>query len=142
MVQAEQVDLLLRGCLTLTMNAEREVFRRGYVAVRDGLIAAVGDEKDCDYSAKETIDARDKVILPGFVNVHSHLLGGYVRGLGGEQFVTVGAALSDRLSTRLRGVMDEESCYYGARLALMEMQKSGVTTTCDSQPGLRGLESN
>ena len=36
--------------------------------------------------------------------------------------------------------MDEEDAYAAARLAILEMQLSGVTSTTDSQPALRGLE--
>ncbi|MGE3277394.1 MAG: amidohydrolase family protein [Vicinamibacterales bacterium] len=41
----------------------------GAVAVRDGRIAAVGD---VDGTAARTIDARGRVLAPGFIDMHSH----------------------------------------------------------------------
>ncbi|GIW07159.1 MAG: amidohydrolase [Dehalococcoidia bacterium] len=136
----EHVDLLVRGGLTITVDPERRVFRRGYLAVKDGRIVAVGRDADCDLTADETIDASERVVLPGFISAHSHLIGGYVRGVGADRFVNVGGSAAAMISTRLRQAMDEAACYAGARLAILEMQKSGVTTFADSQPALAGKE--
>jgi N-acyl-D-aspartate/D-glutamate deacylase len=43
--------------------------RRGDLGIRDGRIAAVGQVGE---SARETIDARGKLVAPGFVDVHTH----------------------------------------------------------------------
>lgn len=48
--------------------------RRGSIAVRDGRIAAVGedvDRADAGPGARE-IDARGQVVAPGFIDVHTH----------------------------------------------------------------------
>jgi 5-methylthioadenosine/S-adenosylhomocysteine deaminase len=142
MVDAQSMDLLIRGGLSVTMNPDRQVWRRGYIAVRDGTIVAVGDDATCHYAARETVDAADRVVLPGFVNAHTHLIGSFSRGMGGERFVNVAPAAGDRLATRVRENMDEETCYHAAKLALLDLQKSGVTTTAESQPGMAGLERN
>src|SRR5262249_25887848 len=46
----------------------------------------------------------------------------------------------DPLSKPIREAVDEEAAYHGTRLALLELQLSGVTTTTDSQPVYRGME--
>ncbi|HYA35615.1 MAG TPA: amidohydrolase family protein [Candidatus Binataceae bacterium] len=43
--------------------------RAGDVAIKDGAIAAVGDVTG---SARETIDAKGRVVAPGFVDIHTH----------------------------------------------------------------------
>ncbi|TMA35038.1 MAG: D-aminoacylase [Deltaproteobacteria bacterium] len=43
--------------------------RRGDLGIRGGRIAAVGEVSE---GARETIDARGKVVAPGFVDVHTH----------------------------------------------------------------------
>jgi 5-methylthioadenosine/S-adenosylhomocysteine deaminase len=135
------VDLLLRGGLVITVNPRRDVFRRGYVAVRDGVIEDVGDDGRCPYTAPVVVDTTDRVVLPGFVNAHDHLVGVYLRGLGRDQFINVLAgAPEDRLTRPIREAVDEEAAYHGARLALLELQKSGVTTVADSQPAYAGME--
>jgi imidazolonepropionase len=48
----------------------------GAVAVADGKVVAVGPTNDlrADYTAHETLDASGKVICPGFVDPHTHLV--------------------------------------------------------------------
>jgi 5-methylthioadenosine/S-adenosylhomocysteine deaminase len=139
--EGNAVDLLLSGGLVVTVNAEREMFHDGFVAVRNGVIVAVGSARDCTWTSARTIDTGDRVILPGFVNAHDHLVGVYVRGLGRDRFINVGAGSpEDPLSKPIRESVDEEAAYHGTRLALLELQKSGVTTTTDSQPVYRGME--
>jgi N-acyl-D-amino-acid deacylase len=43
---------------------------RGNIGIKDGVIAAVTREK---ISATEVIDATDRIVSPGFVDIHSHL---------------------------------------------------------------------
>src|SRR5258706_14124459 len=43
--------------------------RRGDLGIRDGRIAAIGQ---VDEPARTTIDARGKIVSPGFVDVHTH----------------------------------------------------------------------
>lgn len=142
MTNGQPVDLLIRGGLTLTIDAQRRVFPSGYVAVSDGMIVEVGDDADCHLASKETVDASRFVVMPGFVNAHDHLIAGFTRGLGGAGAVNVGGSYRDFASGRIREAMDGEACYLGARLSLLELQKSGVTTTTDSQSALAGKEDN
>ena len=135
------VDLLLRGGTVVTMNASREVLTDGYVAVHAGKVIDIGKRNACTYTSANTIDTTDRVVMPGFVNAHDHLVGVYVRGLGRDRFIdTSEGSAQEPLSKPIREAVDEEAAYHGARLALIELQKSGVTTTTDSQPVYRGME--
>jgi imidazolonepropionase len=83
-----QVDLLVRRAAQLVTCAspdgpkrgealaEVELIRDGAAAISDGEIVAVGPtgELQADYTARETLDASGKVVCPGFVDPHTHLV--------------------------------------------------------------------
>lgn len=49
------------------------VIQRGYVAFKDGKIAAVGPMEELTAVAEDTLDAQGGHILPGFIDAHCHL---------------------------------------------------------------------
>jgi 5-methylthioadenosine/S-adenosylhomocysteine deaminase len=71
-----RVDLLLGGGWLLTVDEGRRIFRRGAVAVRDGVIVDVGPDRELRgrYVADVSIDTGDMVMMPGLINGHRHLL--------------------------------------------------------------------
>ena len=121
-----------------TLEPDTPVIDRGWIAVRDGRIVRIGAGEAPP--ARTTVDCTGDHIIAGLVNTHAHLLGSFVRGMGGDRATAVGAT-SDRPTVAIRLAMREADAYAAARLALLEMQLSGVTTTADSQPALYGLES-
>jgi N-acyl-D-aspartate/D-glutamate deacylase len=64
---AQEFDLVVRGG-TIADGSGGEVFE-GDVAVKDGRIAAVGKGLG---AGREEIDARGRLVTPGFVDVHTH----------------------------------------------------------------------
>ncbi len=65
----EHYDLLIRGGTLVDGTGAPP--RRGDLAVRDGLIAALGDVS-ASADADRTLDATDRVVAPGFVDIHTH----------------------------------------------------------------------
>ncbi|MGN0374508.1 MAG: dihydropyrimidinase [Butyrivibrio sp.] len=61
------MDLLIKGGTVVTA---RESFVAD-IAVKDGKIAAIG--KDLPYEAEKTVDAAGKLVLPGALDVHTHM---------------------------------------------------------------------
>jgi imidazolonepropionase len=52
------------------------IIQNGAVLVRDGKIEAVGDthELRASFPGEEALDASGRVVMPGFVDPHTHLL--------------------------------------------------------------------
>ncbi len=115
----------------LTVDAERRIISDGAVLVDDGRIAAVGKTADfADVVARETIDASEMVVTPGFCNAHAHVSYAHAtRGifpdeLGEDYLPSVFA---------LQGAMTAEEERLTSLLAITEMLKGG--TTCFLDPG-------
>jgi 5-methylthioadenosine/S-adenosylhomocysteine deaminase len=128
MQEHTQVDLLIRNGYVITMDQDRNVFTKGYVAIQDGKITAVGKDEDCAYTAREEIDANGFVVMPGLVNSHTHLVQSSIKGMAeGTDFV-------ERVYGYyfpMTGRCDEQRSYDAARMTLLELVKGGVTTTAD-----------
>ncbi|MGH9802321.1 MAG: amidohydrolase family protein, partial [Blastocatellia bacterium] len=70
------IDLLITGGAIVTMDGQQRVIDNGFVAIRDERIVAVGDVAELkakNFVARQTINARGKVVLPGLVNAHTHI---------------------------------------------------------------------
>ena len=61
---------------------------RADVAVKDGRIAAIGRLSGA--TATRTIDARERVLAPGFIDVHTHIEGGVEKNPRGDNFLLDG----------------------------------------------------
>ena len=80
----ESVDLLVTNASELlTLKGPRKartrgqmrklsIIKNGSVAVRDGMVVAVG--RNLRYKAETTIDATGKLVMPGFVDPHTHVV--------------------------------------------------------------------
>lgn len=112
----------------------------GRITVQSGTITSVAPATGPPPPAHEVRHLSGRVILPGFVNTHAHLLGALIRGLGGDRFLQGGHPLGRHIASAIRESLDEEAAYVATRLAVTELLRSGVTTTTDSQTANRGLE--
>jgi len=67
LVNAEQYDIVITG--GRVMDPETGFDSVSNVGVKDGRIAVITNES---ISGKETIDAKDLVVAPGFIDLHAH----------------------------------------------------------------------
>ncbi|MEM3142899.1 MAG: hypothetical protein QW656_06760, partial [Zestosphaera sp.] len=70
----EEADIILYGRYVATLDRASRVISRGAVVVRDGVIVDVGVEEDIRgrYEAKEVIERRNHIVIPGLVDCHTH----------------------------------------------------------------------
>jgi 5-methylthioadenosine/S-adenosylhomocysteine deaminase len=97
--------------------------RHGAVAIEDGRIAAVGTQVDLGRG----IEYPDAVILPGFVNAHSHLEYAVYAGFGDGQPFAPWILIHVERKARI-GLEEMEAI---ARLGAAECLASGITTVGD-----------
>ena len=105
---------------------EGAVLHNACVAVRDGKITAVGPRPQEAFDRE--IDCAGKVLMPGFVNAHTHLPMTLMRGYGG------GCDLHTWLNQYIfpaEARLDDRAVAAGTALGLAEMIACGVTCVAD-----------
>jgi len=73
-------DILIKDGFIATMDRDRTVYKSGDLYIDDGKIVSIGKDVEAPRNPEYTMDARNKVVMPGFVNVHTHLQQ-YFRGV-------------------------------------------------------------
>ena len=70
----KNIDLIVTGDLILTMDANRRVIHKGAIAVAKGVIVGMGEALSIkeQYKASVELDVGTDLILPGFINGHTH----------------------------------------------------------------------
>ena len=123
-------DTIVTGIM-VTMDGSRSILEDGAVAVKGDTILAVGPRAEIEskYNARQTIDARGKLVLPGFVNGHTHVPMTLLRGLHDD--VTLNDWLYKYIFPAEAKNVNEEFVRWGTRLAAAEQIRSGVTTFAD-----------
>ena len=114
----------------VTVDPERRIFTRGSIAIENNRIVFVGKARDCppSFTPDESIDGRDMLVLPGFIDTHVHNMQQLGRGLADE------CDLPKQLLQRLYGyeaVLTSEDAYFAAKLCQMELIKAGTTYFLD-----------
>lgn len=127
------MDLIIAGGDVVTMNQDRQVLLGGAVAVRDGLIAAVGSTTGLRAAHPDAvvIDASDCVVTPGMINAHQHLTGDPLVRSCIPDLLAPGVSIfewSVPIHAHHSGDDDEVS----AMLSALECAQNGVTTVVEA----------
>ena len=116
------VDVLIKDCLITTINSG--VINHGFIAINDDRILDFGRIENCRYHGETVIEAKGMVAIPGLINLHTHspmtLLRGVVEDLPLDKWLR-------EVVWPIEANLKPEDVYWGAKLACIEMLKSGVT---------------
>ena len=121
------MNVLIHNGTILTLK-NRKIIYQGAVAVEDKIIVDVGKTTELKRKYRrgyEKIDAKGKVIIPGFVNTHQHaamsLLRGYADDLPLKEWL-------EKWIWPIEKLMTPHDIYIGALLTAIESIMSGITT--------------
>ena len=111
--------------------ADEEVLENAALVVKDGRIAAIGARDDIElaWHASTIIDLPDHLLLPGLVNAHTHSPMTLLRGVGND--LPLHEWLFELIFPLEAKWVSPEFVADGARLALAEMIRSGITCFAD-----------
>ncbi len=126
--------LLIGNGKVITRDNTRPIIENGCVAVDGNKIVAVGltQELKGKYNAARFIDAKGKLIMPGFINTHMHYYSTFARGMANDSPPAMSFVdILKGLWWRLDKVLTLEDVYYSAIMPMIDQIKNGVTTAFD-----------
>ena len=115
--------------LLLLRDSEGYKTEKKDLYIKDGRIAAVGElpEKQ-DASGYETVDASDRLVMPGLINMHTHAYMTVMRNYADD--VDFGEWLFNRVMP-VEDRLPQEAAYWTTMLGLIEMIRTGTTCFVD-----------
>jgi len=130
-------SLLIENGTVLTLGKTSRVLRGHSVLIENGLVAKVAPKKGIKNFRGKRIDAMGKVVLPGFINAHTHFYSSFARGLTKAKPSAGFNQVLKNLWWRLDSALITEDCYYSALIALLGSIRHGTTTLIDhhASPG-------
>lgn len=117
---------LIKNVHVLTMDDQMTEYKNGFVLIEDEAITEIGEWQMQELTADEVVDGQGGLLLPGFINTHTHT--------GMIPFRSLGDDVPDRLRRflfPLEEYMTEELVTASSAYAISEMLLSGVTGFCD-----------
>ena len=121
------MNVLIHNGTILTLKNQKIIYQ-GAVAVEDKIIVDVGKTTELKRKYRrgyEKINAKGKVIIPGFINTHQHaamsLLRGYADDLPLQEWL-------EKWIWPIEKLMTPHDIYIGALLTAIESIMSGITT--------------
>lgn len=122
--------ILIENCAVLSFGDSVSVLQDGAVAIKEDRIVYAGPREDVPAGFKpgRVIEGKDHLVLPGFVNCHTHaamtLLRSYADDLPLMEWL-------EKKIWPLEAKLTPDDIYWGTLLCCLEMIKSGTTTFGD-----------
>jgi putative selenium metabolism protein SsnA len=124
-------SLLIENGTVLALGKTSRVLRGHSVLIKNGLVTRVAPKKAIKNFRGKRIDATGKVVLPGFINAHTHFYSSFARGLTKARPSMDFNQVLKNLWWRLDSALTTEDCYYSALIALLGSIRHGTTTLID-----------
>lgn len=121
-------DILITNCSVL--SSDFNILDDVSIAINDTNIVEMGKGENlrAKYEPKEVISGRNKLVMPGLVDAHTHSCQQLLRGRTMDEYPMIWA----RILVPFESSLNEEDVYYSAKLSCLEMIRSGTTAFADS----------
>lgn len=123
------MGIVLKNILAILPDEDKDKVKETSIYIEGDRIAAIG-EKPEGFTEDKVIDGRDKLVIPGLINCHTHSYMAFMRNVADDlSFMDWLFGTIDPIEQQ----MADEDAYWGACLAIIEMMKSGTTCFNDMQ---------
>ncbi|NMB34689.1 MAG: amidohydrolase [Firmicutes bacterium] len=121
--------ILLQADYILTWDGELKLITQGEIVIEDSLITYLGSRQERPAeNFGRVLKIRDSLVIPGFVNTHTHAAMALFRGYADD--LSLQEWLQDKIWPA-EAKLSSEDIYWGTLLAIAEMLKGGTTCFAD-----------
>ncbi len=127
------MDALITNGLIFPNDSDGSLLLSNAIAVRENNILEVGLQSHLKkkYPDARELDAAGKLIMPGWINTHTHFYSAFGRGIHLESAPANFPDVLKNLWWRLDRALDVEGIYYSALTGAISAVKHGVTSVVD-----------
>ena len=123
------MGILIKDAMVVLPEGEEDKIAKHSIYIEDDKITGIDSEPQ-GFKAEKTIDGKDRLVIPGLINAHTHTYMSTFRNVADDlSFMDWLFKTIDPLEAQLT----EEDAYWGSCLGQLEMIKSGTTTFNDQQ---------
>lgn len=123
------MGIVLKNILAVLPCEGKDKVEETSIYIENDKIVAIGN-KPADFMDDKVIDGKDKLVIPGLINCHTHSYMAFMRNVADDlSFMDWLFGTIDPIEQQ----MTDEDTYWGACLAILEMMKSGTTCFNDMQ---------
>ena len=123
------MGIVLKDILAALPKGEDVEVKQTSIFIENDKITGIGTEP-AGFKADEVIDGKDKFVIPGLINCHTHTYMAFMRNVADD------LSFMDWLFGRIDPIeqkMTDDDVYWGACLGIIEMLKTGTTCFNDMQ---------
>ena len=135
-------SLLIRNATVVTLGGRNRILPNHSVLIEGDCISTVAPAGELSGTfADDEIDGEGKLVMPGFINAHTHFYSAFARGLSKVKASCNFVEVLENLWWRIDRLLTPEDCYYSALVSCIDAVRHGTTTLIDhhaSQGHVRG----
>jgi 5-methylthioadenosine/S-adenosylhomocysteine deaminase len=124
-----QRRILIKGGVVLTLDRRIGDFAQADVLIEDGRIREVRPNIAVAADAAAVIDASNRIVVPGFIDTHSHSYQGLLRNIMPNGLLS--PDYNRDVQTTLTPVYEPEDAYAGELITALGMIEMGTTAIVD-----------
>ena len=122
-----QSEKTIYNAVIITMNSKYDIIENGYITIKDNKITDIGS--GIPKTVTNLYNAKGRIIIPGFINAHTHLPMTMYRGIADD--LPLKTWLEKHIWPAEAKHNNEKNIRKASKLGLEEMIHTGTTTFCD-----------
>ncbi len=125
------MKILIKNTTIITLDKSNMLLKNSNIVIDGKYIVYIGDKIGLDSEYDRVIDGVHKIVMPGYINAHTHFYSSFAKGIGGIDPSNNFVEVLENMWWKLDKELLLEDSYYSALTAIMDGIKNGVTTFID-----------